>query len=153
VLTVIGFALLLSIIFGATISSGEFRHSTATVTYLAFPNRVRVLIAKLIAAASAGLAFGTLGFAASTAVAMIFIAANGHDVALGAGTIVGYAAGATLATGLLAALGVGLGTLIRAQLAVPRRNDTSQATPKQRMTITSIGARISSWLSPFCVNH
>lgn len=118
VLTVIGFAFLISIIFGATLSSGEFRHSTATITYLAFPDRVRVLIAKLIAAATVGLAFGALGFAASTAVAMIFISANGDHVALSATTIIGDGAGATLATGLLAAVGVGVGTLIRAQLGV-----------------------------------
>jgi ABC-2 type transport system permease protein len=118
VLTVIGFAFLISIVFGATVSSGEFRHSTATVTYLAFPNRIRVLIAKLIAAASVGLAFGAVGFAASAAVAMIFVAAHGDHVALGAGTIVGYGAGAMLASGLLAAVGVALGTLIRAQLGV-----------------------------------
>ncbi|HKO27486.1 MAG TPA: hypothetical protein VJU80_08525 [Solirubrobacteraceae bacterium] len=117
-LTVIGFAFLISIVFGATVSSGEFRHSTATVTYLAFPNRTRVLVAKLIAAASTGLMFGALGFAASTGVAMIFVAAHGYAVALSAGTIVGYGAGATLAAGLLAAVGVALGTLIRAQLGV-----------------------------------
>ncbi|MGH2881529.1 MAG: hypothetical protein ACRDPA_02300 [Solirubrobacteraceae bacterium] len=118
VLTVIGFAFLISIVFGATVSSGEFRHATATLTYLAFPNRVRVTIAKLIAAAAVGVAFGALGFATSTAIALIFDAANGYHVALSAGTIIGDSAGAALATGLLAALGVALGTLIRAQLGI-----------------------------------
>ena len=118
VLTVIGFAFLISVIFGATVSSGEFRHSTATVTYLAFPNRARVLIAKLVAAAAFGLAFGATGFAASTAVALIFVASHGYHVALSARTIIGDGAGAMLATGLLAAVGVALGTLIRAQLGV-----------------------------------
>ncbi len=118
VLTVIGFAFVISIVFGATVSSGEFRHSTATVTYLAFPDRVRVLIAKLFAAAGVGLAFGALGFATSTAIALVFVAAKGYHIALSAGTIIGDGAGAALATGLLAALGVALGTLIRAQLGV-----------------------------------
>ena len=118
VLTVIGFAFLISVVFGATVSSGEFRHSTATVTYLAFPNRTRVLVAKLIAAASVGLAFGALGFAASTGVASIFLAAHSYRFALSAATIIGYGAGATLASGLLAAIGVALGTLVRAQLGV-----------------------------------
>jgi ABC-2 type transport system permease protein len=118
VLTVIGFAFLISIVFGANVSSGEFRHSTATVTYLAFPNRTDVLIAKLIAAGGFGLGFGALGFAASTAVASIFLAAHGYRFALSAGTIIGYGAGAILAAGLLAAIGVALGTLIRAQLGV-----------------------------------
>jgi ABC-type transport system involved in multi-copper enzyme maturation permease subunit len=118
VLTVVGFAFLISIVFGATVSSGEFRHSTATDTYLAFPNRSRVLVAKLIAAASVGLAFGALGFAVSTGVASIFLGAHGYRFALSAATIIGYGAGATLGSGLLAAMGVALGTLIRAQLGV-----------------------------------
>lgn len=117
VLTVIGFAFLISIIFGVTVSSGEFRHSTATVTYLAFPNRTLVLAAKLLVAAGVGVWFGAFGFAASTAVALIFVAADGYHVALSAGTIVGDGVGATLAAGLLAATGVALGTLIRVQLA------------------------------------
>lgn len=116
VLTVIGFALLLATVFGLTISSGEFRHDTATNTYLATPNRVRVLVAKLIAAATGGLVFGALGFAASTAVGLAFLAARDDAIPLSTTTILGDAAGAILAGGLLAALGVALGTLVRAQL-------------------------------------
>jgi ABC-type transport system involved in multi-copper enzyme maturation permease subunit len=118
VLTVVGFAFIIAIVFGATVSSGEFRHHTATGTYLAFPNRVRVLVAKLVAAAAVGLCFGALGYAASTAVALIFVSAHGDPFALSAGDVVGQAAGATLATALLAAVGVALGTLVRGQLAV-----------------------------------
>ena len=43
---------------GVTISSGEFRHQTATLTYLATPNRTRVLAAKAVAAAAGGAVFG-----------------------------------------------------------------------------------------------
>lgn len=118
VLTVIGFALLMAVIFGASVSSGEFRHSTATVTYLAFPNRLRVLMAKVTVAAGVGLLYGALGFAASTVVAMIFIALDGDHTALSASTILGDAGGAIVAGGLLSAVGVALGTLVRAQLAV-----------------------------------
>ena len=116
VLTVIGFALLLAVVLGLTLSSGEFRHNTATNTYLATPNRARVLVAKLIAAACGGLAFGAAGFAASTAVGLVFLAGRGDSVPLGVTTILGDAVGAILAGGLLAALGVGLGTLVRGQL-------------------------------------
>ena len=117
VLTVVGFALLIAIVFGVTVSSGEFRHGTATSTYLATPQRVKVMTAKAIASFAVGLLFGAVGFAITTAVAMIFVAANGYHVALSAGTIIGDAAGAILAAGLLAAVGVGLGSLLRAQLA------------------------------------
>jgi ABC-type transport system involved in multi-copper enzyme maturation permease subunit len=117
-LTVSGFALLIAIVFGATVSSGEFRHNTATSTYLATPNRAHVLVAKLIAAAGAGLLFGAGAFTASTAVTLTFVAAHGYHVTLSASTIIGYGAGAILAGGLLAAFGVALGTLVRGQLGV-----------------------------------
>lgn len=116
VVSVIGFALLLACVLGLTVSSGEFRHNTATNTYLAAPHRTRVLAAKVIAAATGGLAFGATGFAASTAVGLAFLAAHGDAVPLGAATILGHAAGAILAAALLAAAGVALGTLVRAQL-------------------------------------
>jgi ABC-type transport system involved in multi-copper enzyme maturation permease subunit len=117
-LTVSGFALLIAIVFGATVSSGEFRHNTATSTYLATPNRAQVLVAKLIAAAGVGLLFGAGAFAAGTAVALTFVAAHGYHVTLSASTIIGYGAGAILAGCLLAAFGVALGTLVRGQLGV-----------------------------------
>ncbi|HZT15785.1 MAG TPA: ABC transporter permease [Gaiellaceae bacterium] len=116
VLTVIGFALLLAAIFGLTISSGEFRHNTATNTYLATPNRTRILVAKLIAATTGGVIFGVVGFAASTSVGFAFLASHGDANPLTASTILGDAAGAILGAALLAAVGVALGTLVRSQL-------------------------------------
>ena len=118
VLTLTGFALLMAALLGATMSSGEFRHATATLTYLAYPNRTQVLIAKTLAAAIAGLAFGVIGAAISTGVGLTFVAAHGYPVALAANTITGYALGAVLGAALLAAVGAALGSLIRSQLAV-----------------------------------
>ena len=45
-------ALVLATVMGVTVSSGEFRHSTATLTYLATPHRGRVLAAKAVAGAA-----------------------------------------------------------------------------------------------------
>ena len=42
-------ALVLATVMGVTVSSGEFRHGAATLTYLATPHRGRVLTAKLVA--------------------------------------------------------------------------------------------------------
>src|ERR1035437_6285742 len=58
-----GFATILASAFGVTISSGEFRHNTATDTYIDEPNRFRVLAAKVITAALVGLSFGLVGIA------------------------------------------------------------------------------------------
>src|ERR1700740_1063617 len=91
-------ALLLAIVLGVTVSSGEFRHGTATATYLAVPQRNRVLAAKCVAAAGA-------------------VASDGSAEPIGAATMARYAAGHVLAGALLAAIGAGLGSLIRSQLA------------------------------------
>jgi ABC-2 type transport system permease protein len=48
-------------VMGVTVSSGEFRHATATLTYLATPRRGRVLTAKVVAGACAGAVFGLVG--------------------------------------------------------------------------------------------
>jgi hypothetical protein len=111
-----GELLLLATVMGIIVASGEFRHKTATSTYLAIPNRVQVLGAKTIAAAAIGMLFGLAGGAATTIVGLSFTAAGGHHLLLGAGTIGRYVVGATLASGVLAGIGVALGTLVRAQI-------------------------------------
>ncbi|MEW6059415.1 MAG: hypothetical protein AB1551_04620 [Actinomycetota bacterium] len=110
-------AMLLAAVFGITVSSGEFRHSTATATYLATPNRARVLMAKATVAAAVGLLFGVVGAALTTGITLAFVAAKGYSLTVSGITIARFAAGAIVGSGLLAAVGVGLGSLIRSQLA------------------------------------
>jgi ABC-2 type transport system permease protein len=110
-------ALLFAAVLGVTAASGEFRHATATATYLATPRRNRVLMAKGVAAACAGAVFGFCGWLASTGVGLGFIAADGYHARIGDATMARYAAGHILAGALLAAVGVGIGSLIRSQLA------------------------------------
>jgi ABC-2 type transport system permease protein len=102
---------------GVTVSSGEFRHSTATLTYLATPHRGRVLTAKVVAGACAGAVFGLAGYVMALGTGLIFVAARGDHVAVGDATLARYAVGHIVGTALLAAIGVGLGSLIRSQLA------------------------------------
>ena len=87
VLTVTGFAMIIACVLGVTVSSGEFRHQTATLTYLEFPRRSRVLVAKLIAAALVGLVFGTIGSAVTTGIGLAFVAGHGYPIALAGTTI------------------------------------------------------------------
>jgi ABC-2 type transport system permease protein len=117
IVTNTGFAMLVATVFGVTVATGEFRHQTATDTYLDQPNRTRILVAKLIAAAGVGLLFGLVASVIATAVGVAVAAGKGYDLAIGTRTIAGYAGGAVLACGLLAAVGVGIGALLRAQLA------------------------------------
>lgn len=110
-------AMTIAMVFGVTVSTAEYRHSTATATYLATPRRAQVLAAKLLTGFASGLLFGVAGSAASTGAALAFTAAKGYPIALGTGTLLRYAAGAVLGSGLLAAVGVSLGALIKSQLA------------------------------------
>jgi ABC-2 type transport system permease protein len=116
ILTNTGFAMLVATVFGVTVSSGEFRHRTATDTYLDQPRRIRVLVAKIISGLLVGALFGGVGAVIATAVGLATASAKGDHVVIGSGDIVAYAAGAVGGAALMAALGVGVGALIRGQL-------------------------------------
>jgi hypothetical protein len=110
-----GFALIAAAVLGTVITAGEFRHKTATGTYLDQPDRNRVLAAKAIVAAAAGALAGLAAAATATGIGLGFAAARGYPLALPAATIARYGAGAVLGAGLLAAAGAGAGSLIRHQ--------------------------------------
>ncbi|HLN71185.1 MAG TPA: hypothetical protein VK280_28435 [Streptosporangiaceae bacterium] len=109
--------LLLGAVLGVTITSGEFRHQTATLTYLATPNRTRVLAAKMVAAAAGGAVFGLAVYLMAAGVGLGFVAAHGYPVSIGAGTFVRYGLGHVVGGALLGCLGAVLGSLVRSQLA------------------------------------
>ena len=116
-LTITGFGLLMAAVLGAIVASGEFRHATATYTYLAVPQRGRVLLAKAVTAALAGLVFGAVTAGVTIGVGLAFVAGHGYPVVLGAGTIARYAVGTTVGAAVLGVVGVGVGSLVRSQLA------------------------------------
>jgi ABC-2 type transport system permease protein len=117
VTTVTGFAMLFAAVLGSIVANGEFRHSTATLTYLATPRRTRVLLAKVIASSCAGSLFGLAAGIIATGVGLAFAAGHGDHVALSAGTLADHVAGAVAGAALLAALGAAVGSLVRSQLA------------------------------------
>jgi ABC-type transport system involved in multi-copper enzyme maturation permease subunit len=117
VTTVTGFAMLFAAVLGAILTSGEFRHQSATLTYLATPRRGRVLLAKLILSAGAGTLFGLLGGAIATGIGLAYTAGDHAHVALAAGTLLRHIGGAICGAAALGALGAALGSLVRSQLA------------------------------------
>lgn len=117
VTTVTGWSMMFAAVLGVIVVSTEFRHHTATLTYLGTPDRPRVLVAKALAGAGAGAIFGLVSGLIATAVGLIFVAGHGYQVALGAGTLVGHIGGATVGAALFGATGVGIGSLVRSQLA------------------------------------
>ena len=117
VTTLTSWSMILAAVLGILVASGEFRHSSATLTYLATPDRTRVLLAKMPAAALIGALFGLVAAAISTGLGLAFTAGRGDAIAVGTSTMLGHAAGAMLGAALLAMIGVGLGSLIRSELA------------------------------------
>jgi ABC-2 type transport system permease protein len=109
--------LLLAAVLGVTMSTGEFRHHTATGTYLAVPARARVLGAKIAAGVVAGMVFGLAGFVISSGSALGFTAAHGYRIPVSDLTLARFGAGSLLAGALMAAIGVCVGALVKSQLA------------------------------------
>jgi ABC-2 type transport system permease protein len=115
-LTSTGFALLVSVVLGTTISSSEFRLKTVTGTFLDQPRRGRVLVAKVVAALPVGALVGLAGAATASAIGLGFAAARGYAVALPASTIVRFGVGAVAGSALLAGVGAGVGMWVRHQV-------------------------------------
>ena len=111
-------SLLMAAVLGTMMSSGEYRHSTATLTYLASPHRDRVLAAKSVSAALAGAVFGLVGYLIALGVGLGFVAARGYTVPVGDATLIRYGLGHIVAAALLGAIGAALGSLVRSQIAV-----------------------------------
>ncbi len=106
------FALLL----GAIGSAGEYRHNTATQTFLVTPSRGRVMAAKIVTYGLVGAGFGIVSDALAVAEGWPWLATKGiHLVFLSVNVGVVLA---TVVIGCLlyAVLGVGLGALAKSQL-------------------------------------
>lgn len=95
------------------LSAGEFRHRTAVTTFLAEPNRLRIVSAKLITAALTGAAAGLLAEALGAATAAAALSAHHVPLAWGQPGVLGTVAAVPLLAALFGMLGVGLGLLLR----------------------------------------
>ncbi|TQS42259.1 ABC transporter permease [Cryptosporangium phraense] len=111
------FGLLLTMIFGVTIVTSEYSHQTITATFLATPKRSRVVLAKI----AAGLFCAFLFFAISTVLAVgagsAILVSLDVPLRAGLGTGLGAVALNALAYFVWVIFGVGLGTLLRNQVA------------------------------------
>ena len=115
----IGFGSVISavlLIYGVVGATGEFRHRTLAPAVLIAPDRFRLVVARTVAYA---LTAGVLGIAVGALVFLVglLLLAGERGPDLDAMDCVGVFAGGVLATVLCAALGVGVGTLVRNQVA------------------------------------
>lgn len=95
--------------------AGEHRHQSITWSFLVSPRRERVVAAKLAAYGTLGLGVAVACAAATAAAAAAALAATGQPVTAPGIPLV--LLGSVLSTTLYAILGVGLGALIRSQIA------------------------------------
>ncbi|WP_328988433.1 hypothetical protein OG394_19645 [Kribbella sp. NBC_01245] len=97
--------------------TAEYRHRTATTTFLTTPHRSRVVVAKLITYALVGAAYGMACIAVVTAIAWPWLNARDIDPTLVGNGIPATLAGVIAAVTAFAVLGVGLGAMLRDQVA------------------------------------
>jgi len=102
---------------GAMSITGEIRHGTIRPTFLATPRRARVIAAKVAASALAGIAVGLLAEALTAGMEAAGLAARGVHIELSGGDYVRLLAGGAVAAALFAAIGVGVGAVVRNQVA------------------------------------
>jgi len=111
-----GFAVLFAILFGILVMTGEYRHGTATPTFLATPQRERVLIAKACAAAVGGLTLALSALVLVYVVAVPWLLVTGESVLLFEREPLRGALGLIAASAIWGALGVGVGAVVRSQV-------------------------------------
>lgn len=117
VFAVAGTGAIVVLVVGILIAAGEYRHGTASDTFLTTPVRSRVLTAKLAVAAGLG---GTVGFvtsAACIAAAALLYQSESATLTLTASDVWFTLPATALYTALFAVLGVALGSLVRNQVA------------------------------------
>jgi ABC-2 type transport system permease protein len=109
----VGLAAIFTLLFGILAVAGEYRHGTITDTYLSFPRRRGPVTAKLAVYGLVGAATGVVSAATALVVTMAWWAVKGgvfHLSAAGTWQTIGGGIAANVA---FAAIGVGIGALVR----------------------------------------
>ncbi len=112
-----GFATIFALLLGIVVVTAEFRHGTITPTFLVTPARTRVILSKGVAGATAGALMSALSLAVFYAVAAPWLAARGAELHLLEGKAPARMLGLVVAGALTGLLGVGIGAVVRVQVA------------------------------------
>lgn len=106
-----------ALVLGITGMTGEYRYQTVTPTFLVTPRRHRVVAAKMVAHLLVGVGYAVVGLLVALVLGGITIAVRGADLGYGADRLWSSVGLAVLAVGLWTLFGIGVGTLLRNQVA------------------------------------
>ena len=101
---------------GMLLVTSEYRYGTIRPTILFNPVRSRVLAAKVVAGALAGIAFAVLGEAIGWAIGWAILDGRGITIVLSSGDILLLTLGGIAGAALWGAIGAGLGAIIHHQV-------------------------------------
>ena len=115
VATGVGLLLVLVLVLGVLVITTEFRHGTASSTFLVTPKRWPVLLAKLAATLLVGLLAG-LAFVLVNAGLAVPLLESREGSAASSDDLVSIYAGVVVSLGLLCVFGMGVGAIVRNQV-------------------------------------
>ncbi len=110
-------AYIFAMILGITGMTGEYRYQTITPTFLVHPKRQDVVGAKMIAHLVVGLGFGVVGVLTAVVSGGVTILARGFELGFGLEGVWSSIGLTVVAVALWTLVGIGIGTLIRNQIA------------------------------------
>jgi ABC-2 type transport system permease protein len=101
---------------GVLLVTGEYRFGTIRPTFLFTPRRSRVIGAKLVASAHAGVAFGVVGEALGFGLGDVCLRARGIPLALHGSSLTLLLLGTVAAVALWGAIGASVAAIVRNQI-------------------------------------
>jgi ABC-2 type transport system permease protein len=106
---------ILMVLIGIMIMAGEFRNNTVTSTFLATPNRTRVVGAKLAAASIVGIVLGIVALLLDLAIALPWLSSRHVDLASHGSDLATVVVGGIALTAIGGLVGVGIGSILTNQ--------------------------------------